>query len=96
MKKLEKMVVNTFYFTIIHSDNNLLTTNIFAELKRNLYAICSEFGPILDVICVKTLKMRGQAFVVFKNIKSAIEAINKLDGFLFFDKRMVHYYRILI
>ena len=37
-----------------------------AELKKSLYAIFSQFGPILDIVAMKTLKMRGQAFVVFQ------------------------------
>ena len=37
-----------------------------AELKKSLYAIFSQFGPILDIVAVKSLKMRGQAFVVFQ------------------------------
>lgn len=36
------------------------------ELKKSLYAIFSQFGPILDIVAVKSLKMRGQAFVVFQ------------------------------
>lgn len=36
------------------------------ELKKSLYAIFSQFGQILDIIASRTLKMRGQAFVVFK------------------------------
>ncbi|XP_049849012.1 U1 small nuclear ribonucleoprotein A-like [Schistocerca gregaria] len=56
------------------------------ELKRCLYALCSQFGPILDVVAMKTLSMRGQAFIVFKDIASASAAIHKLNGFLFFDK----------
>lgn len=36
------------------------------ELKKSLYAIFSQFGPILDIVAMKTLKMRGQAFVVFQ------------------------------
>lgn len=38
----------------------------FTELKKSLYAIFSQFGPILDIVAMKTLKMRGQAFVVFQ------------------------------
>lgn len=37
-----------------------------AELKKSLYAIFSQFGPILDIVAMKTLKTRGQAFVVFQ------------------------------
>ena len=35
------------------------------ELKKSLYAAFSQFGPILDIVALKTFRMRGQAFVVF-------------------------------
>lgn len=58
------------------------------ELKRSLYAIFSQFGPILDILVSKTLKMRGQAFVVFKEINSAGNALKSMQGFPFYDKPM--------
>ena len=60
-----------------------------AELKKNLYAIFIQFGPILDIVAMKTLKMRGQAFVVFKEIPSATNALRSMQGFPFYDKPMV-------
>lgn len=36
------------------------------DLRRTLYGLCSQFGPILDVVARKTKKTRGQAFVVFR------------------------------
>lgn len=62
---------------------------IFSELKKSLYAIFSQFGQILDIVALKTLKMRGQAFVVFKDINSAINALKSMQGFPFYDKPMV-------
>ena len=38
----------------------------FAELRRSLYFLFSQYGAVLDVVALKTPKMRGQAFVVFK------------------------------
>eukprot|EP01103_Thecamoeba_quadrilineata_P018135 TRINITY_DN6752_c0_g1_i1.p1 TRINITY_DN6752_c0_g1~~TRINITY_DN6752_c0_g1_i1.p1 ORF type:complete len:243 (+),score=47.63 TRINITY_DN6752_c0_g1_i1:51-731(+) len=58
------------------------------ELKKSLYAIFSQFGPILDIVASKTLKMRGQAFVVFKDISSATNALRQMQGFPFYDKPM--------
>ena len=29
------------------------------ELKKSLYAVFSQFGPILDVVALKTSRMRG-------------------------------------
>ena len=35
------------------------------ELKKALYQIFSQFGPILDVVALKTAKMRGFSFLFF-------------------------------
>lgn len=59
------------------------------ELKKSLYAIFSQFGDILDIVALKTLKMRGQAFVVFREIGSATNALRSMQGFPFYDKPMV-------
>ncbi|KAG5682370.1 hypothetical protein PVAND_011726 [Polypedilum vanderplanki] len=58
------------------------------ELKKSLYAIFSQFGQILDIIALKTLKMRGQAFIIFKEINSATNALRTMQGFPFYDKPM--------
>ncbi|CAN8004607.1 unnamed protein product [Ixodes hexagonus] len=58
------------------------------ELKKSLYAIFSQFGQILDIVALKTLKMRGQAFVVFKDLNSATNALRSMQGFPFYDKPM--------
>lgn len=50
------------------------------ELKKSLYAIFSQFGQILDIVALKTLKMRGQAFVIFKEIGSATNALRTMQG----------------
>ena len=60
-----------------------------SELKKSLYAIFSQFGQILDIVALKTLKMRGQAFVIFKEINSATKALQSMQGFPFYDKPMV-------
>jgi len=53
---------------------------------RELYVLCSQFGSILDVVALKTTKMRGQAFVVFQQLTSASMALQKLNGFEFYGK----------
>jgi len=58
------------------------------ELKKSLYAIFSQFGQILEIVALKTLKMRGQAFVIFKDINSATNALRSMQGFPFYDKPM--------
>jgi len=62
---------------------------VVLELKKSLYAIFSQFGQIMEIIALKTLKMRGQAFVVFKEITSANKALMSMQGFPFYDKPMV-------
>ena len=59
------------------------------ELKKSLYAIFSQFGQIMDIVAIMTLKMRGQAFVIFKEIQSATNALRAMQGFPFYDKPMV-------
>lgn len=68
--------------------NNLNEKIKKEELKKSLYAIFSQFGQILDIVALKTLKMRGQAFVIFKEISSATNAIRSMQGFPFYDKPM--------
>jgi len=68
--------------------NNLNEKVKKEELKKSLYAIFSQFGPILDIVSLKTLKLRGQAWVVFKEINSATNALRSMQGFPFYDKPM--------
>ncbi|GAB1291763.1 U1 small nuclear ribonucleoprotein A [Apodemus speciosus] len=58
------------------------------ELKKSLYAIFSQFGQILDILVSRSLKMRGQAFVIFKEVTSATNALRSMQGFPFYDKPM--------
>lgn len=71
--------------------NNLNEKIKKEELKKSLYAIFSQFGQILDIVALKTLKMRGQAFVIFKEISSATVALRSMQGFPFYDKPMVSF-----
>ncbi|PNF42370.1 U2 small nuclear ribonucleoprotein B'' [Cryptotermes secundus] len=68
--------------------NNLNEKIKKEELKKSLYAIFSQFGEILDIVALKSLKMRGQAFVIFKEIGSATNALRSMQGFPFYDKPM--------
>ncbi|KAK6489533.1 U2 small nuclear ribonucleoprotein B''-like [Huso huso] len=58
------------------------------ELKRSLYALFSQFGQIVEIVALKTMKMRGQAFVVFKELASATNALRQIQGFPFYNKAM--------
>jgi len=68
--------------------NNLNEKIKKEDLKKSLYAIFSQFGQILDIVASKTLKMRGQAFVIFKDITAASTAVKSMQGFPFYDKPM--------
>jgi len=68
--------------------NNLNEKIKKEELRKSLYAMFSQFGTVLDVVALKTLKMRGQAFVVFKDILSATNAMRSMQLFPFYDKQM--------
>ncbi|XP_023322895.1 U1 small nuclear ribonucleoprotein A-like [Eurytemora carolleeae] len=68
--------------------NNLNEKIKKEDLKKSLYAIFSQFGQILDIVALKTLRMRGQAFVIFKEISSSTNALRSMQGFPFYDKPM--------
>ncbi|CAJ0952348.1 unnamed protein product [Ranitomeya imitator] len=55
--------------------------HVIEELKKSLYAIFSQFGQILDILVSRSLKMRGQAFVIFKEVSSATNALRSMQGF---------------
>jgi len=61
----------------------------FLALKKALRAIFQKFGTILDIVALGNVQMRGQAFVVFDNVDSAIKAKDDVQGFPLFDKPMV-------
>jgi RNA recognition motif-containing protein len=63
-----------------------------SEMKKSLYAIFSQFGKVLEIIAKKTIKMRGQAFVVFDNVPNATKAMKCMHGFPLYDKPMVSVY----
>lgn len=56
------------------------------ELKKCLYAMFSQFGKILDVIVMKTFRLRGQAWVVFSDVTTATNALRSMQGFPFYEK----------
>ncbi|KAI9733095.1 MAG: U2 snRNP complex subunit msl1 [Cirrosporium novae-zelandiae] len=58
------------------------------DLRRSLYMLFSSYGPVLDVVALKTMKMRGQAHIVFRDIQASTQAMNALQNFDFFGKNM--------
>ncbi|KAI9345197.1 hypothetical protein BDR26DRAFT_856505 [Obelidium mucronatum] len=53
-------------------------------LTTALEAIFSGFGEIIQIRAKSNIKLRGQAFVTFKNIDSATKALNEVQGFPLF------------
>mmetsp|Transcript_12074 Transcript_12074/g.14382 ORF Transcript_12074/g.14382 Transcript_12074/m.14382 type:complete len:225 (-) Transcript_12074:450-1124(-) len=58
------------------------------ELKKALHSVFSQFGKILDIVSLKTFRLRGQAWVVFADVSSASSALRQMQGFPFFSKAM--------
>lgn len=73
---------NTIYI------NNLNEKTKLDELKKSLQAVFSQFGKILEILAFKTLKHKGQAWVVFEDVSSATSALKQMQGFPFYDKPM--------
>ncbi|KAI9651964.1 MAG: U2 snRNP complex subunit msl1 [Alyxoria varia] len=58
------------------------------ELRRELYMLFSTHGPVLDVVALRTPKMKGQAHIVFRDIHTSSQAMRTLQGHEFFGKEM--------
>ncbi|AEO53489.1 hypothetical protein MYCTH_2294867 [Thermothelomyces thermophilus ATCC 42464] len=58
------------------------------DLRTALYMLFSTYGSVLDVVALKTMKMRGQAHIVYKDIQTATQAMRALNGFEFFGREM--------
>jgi len=56
-----------------------------------LYTLFATYGPVLDVVVMKTAKMRGQAHIVFRDVQASTQALRALQGFDFFGKELVRY-----
>lgn len=71
---------------------NLPSTKIQkADLRTALYMLFSTFGPVLDIVALKTMEMRGQAHIVFRDIQAATQAMRSLDGQTFLGRPLVRY-----
>mmetsp|Transcript_348 Transcript_348/g.1172 ORF Transcript_348/g.1172 Transcript_348/m.1172 type:complete len:241 (-) Transcript_348:233-955(-) len=59
------------------------------ELRKILYESFSAYGRVLDIVALKTMKMRGQAFVAYEDVASAANAMRHTQGMMFYDKPLV-------
>lgn len=60
-----------------------------SDIKYALFNLFQAFGQVIQIICKRNNKMRGQAFVVFKEVGEAAAAKNNLNGYPIFGKTMV-------
>lgn len=86
--------LKTKYWTAAHGVHRLYCTNLpeklqKSDLKLSLYTLFSTYGPVLDVVALKTSKMRGQAHIVYRDIQASTQAMRALQGFDFFGKELV-------
>ncbi|PSK55137.1 hypothetical protein B9Z65_2526 [Elsinoe australis] len=58
------------------------------DLKRELYMLFTTYGPVLDIVALKTTKMRGQAHVLFRDRIASTQALRDLNNCEFFGKQM--------
>lgn len=73
---------NTLYI------NNLNEKIKSDELKQTLFQLFSQYGDILEIHSRKSFKMKGQAFIVFRDLQSATNAKHALDGAMIFGKNI--------
>lgn len=57
-------------------------------MKYALYLLFEAYGQITQIVCKKNNRMRGQAFIVFKEVNEAMMAKNSLNGYPIFGKAM--------
>jgi len=68
--------------------NNLNDKINCETLKKSLREVFAAFGGIIEIIAMKSLKRRGQAWIIFKEMSSATNALKSLQGFPFYNKPM--------
>ncbi|KAK3393026.1 hypothetical protein B0H63DRAFT_7347 [Podospora didyma] len=68
---------------------NLPSTKVSKyDLRVALYMVFSTYGAVLDVVALRTAKMRGQAHIVFKDAAIATQAMRSLNGADFLGREM--------
>ena len=68
--------------------NNLNEKIKVDELKINLFHLFSEFGDIIEINCRKSQKMKGQAFIVYKDLNCSTNAKFSLNNTIFLGKKI--------
>lgn len=58
-------------------------------LKQTLRNLFRNYGPVLDVVAHRNLRMRGQAFVAMASPEAAAKAVKEAQRFPLYGKAMV-------
>ena len=67
-----------------------------SEMRHSLYSFFSAYGQIIDIVTLKAPKLRGQAFIVFKDIPSCTNALRQCQSFNFYDKPLASFLFIMV
>lgn len=87
---------NTLYVNRINEkiklDGKLIPVIVILklDLKQFLFQMFSVYGEIVEIQARKSLAMKGQAFVVFKNQEDAVNAKQALNGYTLIGKPIVY------
>jgi RNA recognition motif-containing protein len=89
--------MNIEHTSIIQPNETLYVKNLNEKVKENilkdsLSKLFSQYGSILDIKIKNNIIMKGQAFIIFKEISEAEEAMSKLQGKLIFNKELKIFY----
>merc|ERR1719282_1279898 len=68
--------------------NNLNDRINTETVKKSLREVFAAFGGIVDIVAMKSLKRRGQAWIIFREVSAATNALKSLQGFPFYNKPM--------
>ncbi|KAK9478283.1 hypothetical protein V1514DRAFT_294312 [Lipomyces japonicus] len=68
--------------------NNLNDKIQKEEIRLCLYMLFETYGRVLDIVVLKTPKMRGQAHIAYSDAASATLALRSLQGITFLGKEL--------
>lgn len=57
-------------------------------LRRALYTLFSRHGKILEIVTLRRDGLRGQAWIIFEQVRAATAALRNENGFTFFGKNL--------
>ena len=83
VKKQKKIAINNTLY--INNLNEKININ---ELKHELLELLLKYGKIFEIRMSKSLKLKGQAFITFENINDSKKALNDLNGYELFGKKL--------